>query len=72
MDLSNAPSCVSTEADRLAALTGLDILDTPAEREFDELTRLAAVALGVASAAVSLIDESRQWFKARHGIPFPE
>ena len=62
----------STEAERLAALEGLDILDTPAEREFDELTRLAAIALGVDSSAVSLIDRSRQWFKSRHGIPFSE
>jgi diguanylate cyclase (GGDEF)-like protein/PAS domain S-box-containing protein len=72
MDLSNAPSCRPSEAARLDALAGFEILDTPAEREFDELTRLAAVALGVESAAISLIDERRQWFKARHGIPFPE
>lgn len=60
------------ERDRLAALAGLAILDTPAEREFDDLARLAAAALRVASAAVSLIDADRQWFKARHGIPFAE
>jgi len=60
------------EAERLAALTDLAILDTPPEREFDALVRLAASALGTASAAVSLVDADRQWFKARHGIPFPE
>ena len=62
----------ASERNRLAALIGLDVLDTPPEREFDELTRLVAVALGVASAAVSLIDADRQWFKARHGIPFAQ
>jgi diguanylate cyclase (GGDEF)-like protein/PAS domain S-box-containing protein len=72
MDLSNAPTSHSKEADRLAALLNLEILDTPAERDFDEITRLAATALGVASAAVSLIDDERQWFKSRHGIPFAE
>ena len=72
MDLSNASTRVSTESARLAALAGFEILDTPAEREFDELTRLAAVALSVASCAVSLIDDRRQWFKSRHGIPFAE
>lgn len=72
MDLSDAPTCSPNEADRLSALLGLEILDTPAERDFDEITRLAATALGVESAAVSLIDEDRQWFKSRHGIPFAE
>ena len=72
MDLSNTPSFPSTEVDRLSALVDLDILDTPPEHYFDEITRLAATALGVASAAVSLIDEKRQWFKSRHGIPFTE
>ncbi|WP_109808758.1 EAL domain-containing protein [Sphingosinithalassobacter portus] len=72
MDLSNMPSFTSIEVDRLSALLDLDILDTPTERDFDDITRLAATALGVASAAVSLIDEKRQWFKSRHGIPFPE
>ncbi|PZU69499.1 EAL domain-containing protein [Sphingobium sp.] len=60
------------EQDRLATLAGFAILDTPAEREFDDVARLAATALGVASAAVCLIDADRQWFKARHGISFTE
>jgi diguanylate cyclase (GGDEF)-like protein/PAS domain S-box-containing protein len=72
MDPSNAPACTSIEADRLSALLDLEILDTPAERDFDEITRLAATALAVESSAVSLIDDERQWFKSRHGIPFPE
>jgi diguanylate cyclase (GGDEF)-like protein/PAS domain S-box-containing protein len=72
MDLSNSPGRFLQESERLAALAGLNIMDSPPEREFDELTRLAAVALGVASAAVSLIDDERQWFKARHNIPVAE
>ncbi|WEK46227.1 MAG: EAL domain-containing protein [Candidatus Andeanibacterium colombiense] len=72
MDLSNAPGSLSNEANRLAALMGLGILDTPAERDFDEITRLAATALGAESAAVSLIDKERQWFKSRFGVPFTE
>ena len=72
MDPSNAPACTSIEADRLSALLDLEILDTPAERDFDEITRVAATALAVESSAVSLIDDERQWFKSRHGIPFPE
>ncbi len=72
MNSADGHSELSLESERLAALAGAGILDTPAEREFDELTRLASAALGVASAAVSLIDDSRQWFKARHGIPFEQ
>lgn len=72
MDLSNPPSRAFLESERLASLEALAILDTPPEREFDDLARLAAIALGVESAAISLIDHRRQWFKARHGIPFAE
>ncbi|BBF72584.1 hypothetical protein LH128_12308 [Sphingomonas sp. LH128] len=72
MDLSNAPSSWDIERERLAALSGYAILDTPPEREYDVLTRVAAVALNVQSAAISLIDGHRQWFKSRHGIAFPE
>lgn len=60
------------EMERLDALASLDILDTPAEAEFDVLAELARTTLGAASAAVSLVDGHRQWFKARSGIPFSE
>lgn len=53
-------------------MTNLRILDTPQEEDFDGLTRLAAAAAGTLSAAVSLVDEKRQWFKARHNLPFSE
>ncbi|MCW2335980.1 diguanylate cyclase (GGDEF)-like protein/PAS domain S-box-containing protein [Sphingobium sp. B2D3A] len=72
MDRSHTPPPAFSEVDRLSALHKLEILDTPPERDFDEITRLAAAALGVASSAISLIDEERQWFKSRHGIPFSE
>lgn len=72
MDLSNAPSRASQEAARLAALRDVDILDTPGEKAFDDIIRLAANALSAACAAISLIDEDRQWFKARHGFDMLE
>ncbi len=56
------------EAARLAALRALDILDTPREERFDRLVRLACAMLDVPMAAVSLVDESRQWFKAEEGL----
>ena len=60
------------EEDRLRVLAGYDILGSPPEPEFDEITRLAALVIDVPSSAISLIDDRRQWFKARIGIDFEE
>jgi len=53
------------EADRVAALRGYEILDTEAETEYDDLTRLAAHICHSRSALISLVDEQRQWFKSK-------
>lgn len=55
------------EALRQKALADLAILDTPPEREFDALTKLAQSMLGTSMASITLIDAERQWFKARCG-----
>ena len=52
------------EADRLAALRSLEILDTPAEERFDRITRIAAAPFDAPISTVTLIDEDRQWHKA--------
>lgn len=70
--MSAHPISAELEAGRLAALAELSILDSPPERDLDGLTRLAAMALNTQSAAISLVDDDRQWFKARHAIPFAE
>ncbi|MDQ8023737.1 MAG: PAS domain S-box protein [Moraxellaceae bacterium] len=56
------------EAQRLALLRSLDILDSDPEPAFDALTRMTAQMLDVPIALVSLVDENRQWFKSRVGI----
>lgn len=56
------------EADRLAALRRLSLLDSPPTEAFDAVTRLAAGALRAPFAMVSLVDEHRIWCKARHGL----
>ena len=56
------------EVRRLTALRELAILDTPAEERFDRLTRIAAAALNVPIALVSLVDSDRQWFKSCFGL----
>ena len=53
------------EEARLKALRDLEILDTDPEAEFDELVRRAADATGAPVAVITLVDEARQWFKAR-------
>lgn len=60
------------EAERLVALQRLDVLDSAAEPEFDELAAAARLAFGVDMALVSLVDEERQWFKARCGLDVEE
>lgn len=60
------------EEKRLAVLRALDLLDTPPEPAFDLITRIAANAIGVPIALVSLIDRDRQWFKSRVGLAVSE
>ena len=62
----------ANENDRLAALHGLGILDTPPEAAFDDLVRLAANICGTPVALVSMVDEQRQWFKSKHGLKLCE
>jgi PAS domain S-box-containing protein len=56
------------EVERLAALRGLDILNTPPELAYDELSDLAAHICQTPIALITLVDENRQWFKSRVGL----
>ncbi|MGB6017328.1 MAG: PAS domain S-box protein [Nodosilinea sp.] len=56
------------EAGRLEALRRYNILDTPSEAGFDRITALAAQLFDVPIALISLVDESRAWFKSAHGF----
>jgi PAS domain S-box-containing protein len=62
------PPLLENEAQRQEALESYQILDTPPERTFDDLTRLAAFVAGAPVAMVSLVDKDRQWFKSKVGI----
>ncbi|MBC7699414.1 PAS domain S-box protein [Aquabacterium sp.] len=66
------PGKPPNEAARLAMLRALHLLDTPAEPVFDALTRLATKLLHTPVALISLVDESRQWFKSNVGLSATE
>ncbi len=66
------PDIPRDEQTRLETLRSLDILDTPQEERFDRLTRMAKRMFGVPIALVSLVDETRQWFKSCVGLDASE
>ncbi len=66
------PPIPPDEPERLEALRQYEILDTPPEQAFDDLTLLAAHICQTPVALVSLIDRDRQWFKSNLGLDVPE
>ena len=65
-------SMTQTEWLRLQALHNYQVLDTAREESFDRVVRVARSVLRAPIALVSLLDQKRQWFKARSGITFCE
>jgi diguanylate cyclase (GGDEF)-like protein/PAS domain S-box-containing protein len=57
----------TNEEERLTALHQLGILDTKPEAAFDRITEHAQTVFDVSAAAVTLIDQDRQWFKSACG-----
>ncbi len=62
---------VIKNADRLAALRRLMLLDRAATPTFDRLTTLAAHVLDAPIALLTLVDEDRQFFLSAWGLPEP-
>ncbi len=62
----------ANEAERLRTLRLYNILDTGSDKAFDDLARLAASICGTPLAAITLIDEKRQWIKSHHGFAMRE
>ena len=60
------------ESKRLEALRQYRILDTKPEQAFDDLALIASQICGAPIALISLVDEDRQWFKARIGTDVQE
>lgn len=56
------------ENGRLAELSRYKVLDSEPEQIFDDLVQLSRSLFGVETCLISLVDEDRQWFKARAGL----
>ena len=63
-----APTPPNEEA-RLSELNGLNLLDTPPEADFDQVTQRLTRLFRVPIALLTLIDKNRQWFKSQAGLP---
>ncbi len=60
------------EKTRLKVLWQYEVLDTVPEEVFDDLTELAARICEAPIALISLVDETRQWFKSKVGTTVNE
>jgi hypothetical protein len=57
---------------RLEALRATGLLDSDPEASYDRIVSLTVEALGVRSAAISLVDDHRQFFKSVLGLTLPD
>ncbi|MDH1008420.1 sensor domain-containing diguanylate cyclase [Pseudomonas nicosulfuronedens] len=60
------------ESLRQQTLDEMNLLDTPAEHYLDTLVQLTQDLVKVDTVLISLIDQERQWFKARVGLDASE
>lgn len=56
------------ESERLKALEALQILDTVPEKEYEEIIGLASEICNSPISLITLVDQNRQWFKAKKGL----
>jgi GAF domain-containing protein len=63
---------IPNEKQRLNVLWQYEVLDTVPEEVFDDLTELAARICEAPIAMITLVDESRQWFKSKVGVTVKE
>lgn len=62
-------STPANEAERLAAVRALNLLDTAPEIAYDDIGELAAQICQCPVAYIGLMDDDRLWLKAKYGLP---
>lgn len=60
------------ELKRIENLLKYEILDTPSDGAFDEITKLATKIFDVPIAIITLVDHNRIWFKSAYGLDAEE
>lgn len=65
-------SRVFDENERLQELLSYNILDSPDEQDFNDVVKLASFLCNASIGLVTLVDDCRQWFKAKTGWDYRE
>ena len=63
----STPAKPPNEAERLAELRSLELLDSEPDERFDRITRLAQRLFDVPSAVITLVDSDRNWMLSKQG-----
>lgn len=66
------PGIPENETERVRALREFAILDTKSESIYDDIVAVASYIFETPIALISLLDEDRQWFKAKKGVAAQE
>ena len=66
------PQVPSNDVERVENLKSYSVLNTLPEKEYEDISYLAAQICGTPISLISLIDENRQWFKSHLGISATE
>ena len=67
------PACIpDNEQERLQALHEYRILGTKPEQSYNDLTTIASEVCNTPISLLSLVDQNRQWFKAKVGVEASE
>ena len=66
------PELPANEAERIATLHNLNVLDTARHDRFDRYTRISARIFDMPMSMISLVDRYRQWFKSTAGFEVEE
>lgn len=62
-----APTLHPLEKQRLQILSSLNLLDTPPDPRLEAITESARHQMKVAMSAVTILDETHEWYKACYG-----